>query len=423
MAILLSGCDSLLFEIPWLKDEIPTETQPVGEESELTSTPALMPTEETTPVPVTSLTLWVPPEMDPSMESDASKMLANRLQLFSDLHNGLEVKVRVKAASGAGGLLDALDATNAAAPDALPDLIVFSRPDMESAALKGLISSLEALTEVPDDSDWYSFTRDLALLQGETYGFPFAADALALVYRPEIIPDFSGTWNGILESNAALVFPADSDHSLFQLVLYLDEGGVIQDNQRRPTLEVDALSEVFQLIQEGVESGTFPQGLIQYQTSDQVWAAFKEGEADLVVTWMSNFLRDGPGDAAVLPLFPVSDGAVSIGTGLIWAVSTPIESRQDIVIDLAEFLIQSDFLAEWSLAAGYIPPRPSSLEGWTDQGLRSTVSQIALMTQMYPSNEIITKLGPVLREGTRQILQEMVDPTQAAQEAVESLEE
>jgi len=204
-----------------MKDETPTETQSVGEGSDLTPTPELMPTVETTPEPVTSLTLWVPPEMDPSLGTDASMMLANRLQLFSDLHDGMEINVRVKAASGAGGLLDALEATSAAAPDALPDLIAFTRPDVESAALKGLISSLEAFTEIPDDSDWYSFTRDLALLQGETYGFPFAADALALVYRPESIPDFPGTWSGILESNAVLVFPVDSDQSLFQLVLYL----------------------------------------------------------------------------------------------------------------------------------------------------------------------------------------------------------
>jgi len=421
--MLLAACDSLPFGIPWLKYEVPTETQSAGEESDLIPTPVAKPTEETTPEPVTSLTLWVPPEMDPSLESDASIMLANRLQLFSDLHNGLEVKVRVKAASGAGGLLDALDATRMAAPDALPDLIVFSRPDIERAALKGLISSLEALTEIPDDSDWYSFTRDLALLQGEAYGFPFAADALALVYRPENIPDFPGTWTGILESNAVMLFPADSDLSLFQLILYLDEGGMIQDSQRRPILEVEALSEVFRLIQEGVQSGAFPQSLIQYQSSDQVWAAFQEGEADLVVTWMSNFLKDRPGDASALPLFPFSDGAVSIGAGLVWAVSTPIESRQAIAIDLAEFLIQSDFLSEWTLAAGYIPPRPSSLEKWTDKSLHSTVSQIALMTQMYPSNEIITKLGPILRDGTIQILQETVDPEQAAQVAVKSLEE
>jgi len=406
-----------------MKDETPTETQSVGEGSDLTPTPELMPTVETTPEPVTSLTLWVPPEMDPSLGTDASMMLANRLQLFSDLHDGMEINVRVKAASGAGGLLDALEATSAAAPDALPDLIAFTRPDMESAALKGLISSLEAFTEIPDDSDWYSFTRDLALLQGETYGFPFAADALALVYRPESIPDFPGTWSGILESNAVLVFPVDSDQSLFQLVLYLAEGGMIQDNQRRPTLQIDDLTEVFQLIEDGVESGTFPKSLIQYQTSEQVWAAFQEGEADLVVTWLSNLLKEKSADASVLPLFTASEGGVSIGTGLIWAVSTHNESRQAIAIDLGEFLIQSDFLAEWCLAAGYIPPRPSSLEGWTNQVLRSTVSQIALMTKMYPPNDIISTLGPILREGTRQIMQDKVDPVLAAQEAVDSLEE
>ncbi len=272
-------------------------------------------------------------------------------------------------------------------------------------------------------SDWFSFTRDLALLQGESYGFPFAADALALVYRPESIPDFSGTWSGILESNRPLVFPVDSDQSLFQFVLYLSEGGVIQDSQRLPTLDVEILSSVFQLIHEGVLAGIFPKSLIQYQNFDQVWEAFKTGEANLVVTWLSSYLLDQPADAAVLPIFPVSEGAVSIGTGLIWAVSTPLESRQAVAADLAEFLIQSDFLSEWTLSAGYMPPRPSSLEGWTDQGLRSTISQIALMTQMYPPDEAISTLGLIFKDGTNRIMQDMVGPEQAAQEALESLEE
>jgi len=142
-----------------------------------------------------------------------------------------------------------------------------------------------------------------------------------------------------------------------------------------------------------------------------------------VVTWLSNLLKEKSADASVLPLFTASEGGVSIGTGLIWAVSTHNESRQAIAIDLGEFLIQSDFLAEWCLAAGYIPPRQSSLEGWTNQVLRSTVSQIALMTKMYPPNDIISTLGPILREGTRQIMQDKVDPVLAAQEAVDSLEE
>jgi hypothetical protein len=51
------------------------------------------------------------------------------------------------------------------------------------------------------------------------------------------------------------------------------------------------------------------------------------------------------------------------------------------------------------------------------------VSQVALMTRLRPTNDLITSLGPILREGTRQVLQDLVDPGQAAQVAVDSLEE
>jgi ABC-type glycerol-3-phosphate transport system substrate-binding protein len=106
-----------------------------------------------------------------------------------------------------------------------------------------------------------------------------------------------------------------------------------------------------------------------------------------------------------------------------WAVATSVETRQALAVQLAEFLVQPEFLAEWTAAAGYIPPRPSALESWTDQGLRNTVSQVALMTRLRPTNDLITSLGPILREGTRQVLQDLVDPGQAAQVAVDSLEE
>jgi len=45
------------------------------------------------------------------------------------------------------------------------------------------------------------------------------------------------------------------------------------------------------------------------------------------------------------------------------------------------------------------------------------------MTRLRPSNDIVLSLGPILREGTRQMLQSLADPVQAAQLAVESLED
>jgi len=423
LLLTLAACQSLPFDIPWLAGDRTTATLPPNGSSDVTPTPEIIMTEEATHEPVTELTVWVPPEMDPDLETEASQLFTNRLTLFSEMNNGLQVNVRVKAASGVGGLLDSLTATSAAAPSALPDVIALSRPDMETAALKGLIFPLDGLTEIPDDADWYAFTREMSLLQGSTFGLPFASDSLVMVYRPDRVGSFSRGWLDLLEENAVFAFPAESDQSLFTLALYQAEGGIIHDNQRRPVLEIEPLTAVFRLLQEGAQTGVFPSDLNQYQTFSQVWTAFREEQMDLAVTWCSNYLQERPAGVEVSPLFSMSDTVVSFGTGMSWSVGTPETHRHPLAADLAEFLVDSDFLSEWTSAAGYIPPRPSSLEGWEDQGLRTTISQIALVTKLRPSNDIIASLGPILREGTRQILQELVDPAQAAQTAVDSLEE
>jgi ABC-type glycerol-3-phosphate transport system substrate-binding protein len=424
LALFLTACEGLPFELPWLTDDLPTPATPTDVVGEMTATPAMTPEVEETPPPVTSLTIWVPPEMNPELETDDSIRFKNRLDAFSEANAGIVINVRVKAASGAGGLLDALTASSAAAPDSLPDLIALSRPDLETAALKGLVFSMDGMTEIPDDADWYDFTREMALIQGSTFGLPFAADALALVYRTENVPDLPNTWSDLFdEEDLILAFPAEHDQALFLMAMYLAEGGALQDSQRRPQLELTPLTDVFRILEEGVQAGTFPDWLNQYQTSGQVWTAFKDGQVDLAVTWVSNVLQEQPSDARLAALLPGSEGGISLGTGMSWALATPEEHRHPLAVALAEFLVQPEFLADWTNAAGYIPTRPSSLQGWQNQGMRTTISQIATMTVLRPSNEVILSLGPFLRDGSRQVLQGLVDPAQAAQLVIESLGE
>jgi len=153
LMMLLSACQGITLDIPWLSQPTATPTLQAGIGNEATPTPDAEATAEATVEPVTSLTLWVPPEMDPESGTEASLILNERLLLFSGMHGGLEVIVRVKDASGTGGLLDALTATSEAAPDALPDLIALTRTDLETAALKDLIFSLDGLTDIPDNAD------------------------------------------------------------------------------------------------------------------------------------------------------------------------------------------------------------------------------------------------------------------------------
>ena len=423
LMIFLSGCEVLPFEIPWFSGRTPTTTLSPEEVEDLTPTPEMTITTEVTPEPITQLTLWVSPEMDPVLDTESSQIFTERLRLFSDQNDGIEINVRVKAVSGIGGLLDALTATNAAAPGALPDLIALPRSDLESAALKNLIFPLDGLTEIPDDDDWYDFTREMALLQGSTYGLPFTADPLVLVFRGINFEQLPTSWSDLLESESIFAFPAESDQALFQMSLYQSAGGSLQDTQRRPMLEVAPLTETFRLFRQGVEAESMSEALLQYQTDAQVWTAFQEGQASIVVTWLSNYLQEGSTDAVLSPLLPVENASVSLGTGMSWALATPDVDRHGISVALAEFLTEPGFLSEWDPVLGYLPPRPSALENFQDENLRSTLNQIALMTRLRPSNDITASLGPIIRDQTRQVIQGLVDPSQAAQVAVESLEE
>ncbi len=423
LAVLLAACQNITVDIPWFQQATATLTPQSGGETEVTPTPGMEVTAQATPEPVTELTLWVPPEMDPALETDASRIFNERLQAFSDQHGGLAIVVRVKAASGTGGLLDALTATSAAAPAALPDLIALTRSDLETAALKELIYPLDRMTEIPDDADWFSFTREMALLQGSTFGLPFAADALVLTYRSASLGSLPATWHELLEGEISLAFPADSSDALLTLALYQAQGGLIQDNQRRPVLEVEPLTTVYALYQTGAQSGVLPAWLNQIQTPGQAWSAFREGQSNMAVTWVSNYLKEFPADTTMAPLLPMAAGSVTLGTGLSWAVAAPDENRQSLAVALAEFLVDPQFLGDWSAAAGYLPTRPSALEALEDQALRGVLNQVALMSRLRPSNDLTASLGPILREGTRQVLQGLMSPEQAAQTSVESLEE
>lgn len=424
LLLSLSACDSLPFDIPWLEPNQPTATKSPDDPGDTTPTPEITAVVTPTPEEITRLVIWVPPEMDPELETPVAELFTEKLQSYSVLNGDIEIIVRVKAASGAGGLLDALTATSSAAPNALPDLIALSREDLESAALKGLVYSMDGLTDLADSGDWFGYAREMALLQGSTYGLPFAGDALALVYLPESLSEFPASWTDLLASDAVVAFPGQSNQALFQLSLYEGEGGVIQDSQRRPILELDPLTEVFHLIQDGVTEGTFVEDYNQYQTLTQVWTAFRDGQTDVALVWVSDYLQDDISIMADLtPLLPMSGGSVSIGDGMSWALASPDESRQAIAVDLAEYLLDPAFLAEWTSMIGYMPTRSSALEAWEDQNLRGTVSQISLMTRLRPTNDILSSLGPILQTQTQQILQSLIDPAQAAQAAFESLED
>jgi multiple sugar transport system substrate-binding protein len=426
IALSLAACDILIGQPGGIPT--PTTSQPESAgtpEAVVTPIPTLRNESQITPQPsgAVILRVWLPPEFDPNSGTLAGNLLNNRLQEFVTQNPGVSIEVRLKAVEGPGGLLESLVTTSAAAPLALPDLIALPRPLLESAALKGLIFPYDNLTIALEGEGWYEYARQMAHLQTTLFGLPFAGDALVLTYRSTSLraPE---NWLETLTSNGVLVFSAADPDALYTLTLYLMQGGLLQDAQGRPALTDTALLSVLEYYQQASQVNLMPYWLTQYETDTQSWEVFTAEQYPMLVTWLSRYLTEqqmAPVSLSLAPL-PSEDGTdFTLATGWTWALASPEPSRRALSTRLAEFLVDENFLAEWTQLAGYLPPRPGALAGWADNSLRNLVDQIARSAQLAPPSELLANLGPILEQATVDVLKAESSPQTAVQTALEGL--
>ena len=270
-----AGCASLE---PFLASF--TTPTPVPTKVSTPTFPAIATEPPPAPSPTSLLRVWLPPQFDPAAETDPGKLLEQRFAEFEDQHPGLKIEIRLKRFGGEndGDVVNLLSLTSAAAPKVLPDLILLSRPDLESAALKGLLHPIDGLSASLEDPNWYDYAQQLARIQNTGYGLPFAGNALVLVYYPEL-----GTivnWEDVLSSRRQLVFPAGSPQGLVGLSLYASAGGEIVDAQGLPTLDADALTRVLTLIKQGASKDVFPSSLANVATEAQTLQIYRTVSAN-----------------------------------------------------------------------------------------------------------------------------------------------
>jgi maltose-binding protein MalE len=439
--VLLASCSGLPLPGAGQTPQSPPTSIPTGlPTSPVTAAPGETPT-AAGPQP---LTVWVPPQFDPGSGTPAGNLLKQRLQQFTDRIPGTQIEVRVKAVEGTGGLFDSLATASAAAPEARPDLIALPQDTLQAAALKGLLLPFDGLTIAMSDPDWYEYARQLANLQTAQFGMPFAGDALLLAYRPSVVTRPPADWAAIGESQRPLLFAASDLRALFPLSQYQSAGGTTSDAQGRPALDEEPLTATLDFLTQGNQAGAFPGWLAELLNPEQAWQAFEENRADQAVAWASQVLAatqmasgdPGQGEAAsagsavdlsAAPLPTMNGEPLTLATGWVWALGNSRSPNHELATRLAEFLTESSYLASWTQAAGYLPPRPSALQGWEnpENGPESTwqelLGPILESARLYPPVEVLTNLGPVLQQATLQVLAGQLNPADAARAAIESL--
>lgn len=401
--------------------ETPSASQPLPQASPTLGNDSI-PT-EASPGPIT-LRLWLPAQFDPSAGTPAGDILFARLRDFMNQNPGVRIEVRIKSSEGVGGLLESLVAANAAAPLALPDLIALPRPLLESAALKGLLYPFDGLTDVMDNENWYDYARQLAFIQESTFGLPFAGDAMLLAYRLVALDVPPRDWEAAVGLGYPLAFAAADPLALFTLTQYQALGGQIQDGQGRPTLDETTLTQVLTFYQQASQAGVMPVWLTQLETDEQVWQAFAEEQAPMASIWASSYFNGFPSlgfETTIAPQVTSDANTYTLASGWGWALASPDPDRRQMAAQLAEFLVDVQFLAEWDSAAGYLPPHIDALESWGDEQLRPLVGMISMSAQLVPPDELLASLGPALEEATVLVLKQQADPQNAAKIAAEQV--
>ena len=390
--LLSAGCASLEPLLASLTPPAPTPTQ------RATATPPAI-ASETPPTqsPPSSLRVWLPVQFDPAADNDPAKLLEERLAEFKSEHPDIQIEIRLKRMDSENDIINALSLTSAAAPDALPDLILLSRPDFETAALRGLLHPIEGLSTSLEDPNWYGYAKELAQIQNTGYGLPLAGDVLVLVYYPELGTIVS--WDDVLESEGQLVFPAGNTQGLVGLSLYASAGGDVLDAQGLPTLEVGGLARVLNLVKDGLSKEVFPPSLANITTEAQTLQIYRTGSTNTNkgIIWILSYRSSEDGTIAPLP--GLGDVPFSYATGWIWALAGANPENQQLAVELAEHLVEDEFIGEWTRLTGYLPTRPSTVE--ENDRMMTAILESA---HPIPSNDVLTILGPLMQEALTRVL-------------------
>ena len=386
-----------------------------------TSTPTLLPVDNPEPPGPHRLQVWVPPEFNPTSGAEAAQIFLSRLSEFSVLHPDVQVEVRVKATLGPGGMIDSLSATQAISPEALPDLVALPRPVLETAAARGLIFPLTGVS-ISGDTDWYEFAHQLARVENTIYGLPFACDALVLLYRTEVVGEPPRDWTTTEQLGLPLLFPVGSPQAFFTFALYQAAGGSLLNEQGFAEITPGTLSAVYGFLKDAQTAGVVSSSLGKYRSEEETFLAFQNREADMTIAWVSAYWTRAGEDTASGPL--PTNGAVPFAplTGWAWALSNPNSTHQDLSIQLAQFLTDSEYLTNWTLSAGYLPPRPSVLAAWPESAKSALASSLVLSAQLIPPVELLNSVGPLFQQGLLDVLSGQQTPSQAAQSVAARLE-
>lgn len=423
-AIGLAGCNLLARPTTTSQEEKPTATIVPGE-----AMPSVSPT-PSRPSTVSSaitLTLWTTEDFFPTEDSDSGQILAQQWQAFQAAHPNVTIEHILKKPYGKGGILDFLSTAHAAAPTVLPDLVILDSLELDEAAEVGLVQPLDKLVSSELQQDLFPFA--LRSFNGQLMGIQFEADVEHLIYNTSKIDSPPMTWREVISDRVAYIFPVGGEGGLVNdafLIQYLAIGGRLDDGSGKPALDQDALVQVLQFYQDGLEAGVIPLSVLEFEDLDDCWLIYVSAKAAMSNVSSAKYLADrsllkNTSFAAI----PTRDGNVgTLSKGWALAIVTEDPARQAVAAQLIEWLLEPENNADWNLAAGHLPTRQAAFDHLsTADPYFPFVRQQLENVHLRPMASAYEKIGRALQKAIHDVLQGEASPQEAADAVVTTVEQ
>jgi multiple sugar transport system substrate-binding protein len=372
------------------------------------------------------LTLWTTEAFSPA-DSDSGQVLAQQWQAFEAAHPNVTIEYVLKKPYGKGGILDFLGTARTAAPTVLPDLAILDTLELYKAAESGLIQPLDDLISSELEQDLFPFAlrRD----DEQLMGIQFDADIEHLVYNTNKIDSPPITWREVLSDSVTYIFPAGGDGGSVNdafLIQYLAVGEQLLDKSGQPALDKDALTQILQFYQDGLEAGAISPSVLQFDDLDDCWFAYLSVQAAMSNVSSARYLADRDilknTSFAAIPTRDGNIGTLSKGWALAIVTEDPI--RQAAAGQLIEWLLEPERNAGWNLVAGHLPTRQAAFEhlGTADPYFPFARQQLEHVYPR-PMTSAYEKIGRALQKAVQDVLTGEVSPEEAAETVMAVVEQ
>jgi ABC-type glycerol-3-phosphate transport system substrate-binding protein len=294
------------------------------------------------------------------------------------------------------------------------------------AASDELIVPIEPLADPAITETLYPVAVELATQNDQLYGMPYLLETGHVVYRDTIFQDPPNSFEAILTSPVAFVFPAGALGPVNQTLLlqYLSAGGTLTNEEGFPQIDRAALIDVLQFYDDANTADIIDPEIFQLTAPVESWEQYLERQTGLAAVTSTLYLNESEAVRSTgLTWTPTYDGAPqALVTGWFWVITTQDPDRQAMAMALINFLMNPVNQGAYSQGAGWLPTQQTAFTVWgSDNAYAGFGDMLLSQASTFPDPIILSIVGPVLQEAMEDVLINGISPVQAANDAAQKI--